>query len=491
MARVQSRIVVFPSLLIAAFGCHHDAAQGEQARHAKTPRTHVDAGATPRMQASDAGAKPRAHVADAAMGRADAASSDASGAAIDTDTVSDSGPVRDFCGAVDALGGFVGIEDLVFDAATQAIVPFKPNPGATPLGSPLDGPRYDATRMPWIERDDCADFYCSADTNAYRSEGLGAKQSHYVVLFPQPYAIGEDGTGVGGFAALSNEDAVDLRHEVNAASGGEHVMLAVLVMPNDRIDLQLGAMDRWAPEAAAWSLVTNWSPNYDEGYWLDDKVSRQAIERGLALHVPIFIVDKGMPGFLSTRYSDPVDVGRVANKYPDARFIVRHAAFEHGLGTNETSDPDPMNPDADLGWGKGVGQWPEGPYDEDDADVQTKYPLTRGVNSLIKSLRDNDIGPNTKNVYVSLDEVWAHLITRPIEAAHVIGKLMKYVGEDQILFGTGSMYYGKPDPQVRKFRDFEIPDEMQVLYGYPSLTVARKAKILALNAAHLFCPPSR
>jgi predicted TIM-barrel fold metal-dependent hydrolase len=217
------------------------------------------------------------------------------------------------------------------------------------------------------------------------------------------------------------------------------------------------------------------------------------IEHGLALHVPIFIVDKGMPGFLSGTYSDPVDVGRIAKKYPDARFIVRHAAFEHGLGVNETSDPDPMNPDADLGWGKGIGQWPEGPYDEDgvDSDVQAKYPLTRGVNSLIKSLRDNGIAPNSKNVYVSLDEVWAHLITRPTEAAHVLGKLMKYVGEDNILFGTGSMYYGKPDPQVQKFRDFEISDEMQQRFGYPALTEARKQKILGLNAARLFCSAPR
>jgi len=338
------------------------------------------------------------------------------------------------------------------------------NPGAGPFDAQLSSPRYDAVRMPWIDRGDCTNFDC-IDANAYRSAVLGAQQTHYVLLVPHPYSLGEDGTGVGGFALIPNEDAVDLRHDMNAIAGAEHVMVAPSIVPNDRIELQLAAMDRWASEAAAWSLVTGWSPTYDSGYWLDDSEGKQVIERGLALHVAIFLVEKGMSGFTNGTYSDPADVGRVAKKYPDARFIVRHAAFEQGLGANETSDPDPQNPDADLGWGKGVGQWPEGPYDEDDKDVQAKYPLTRGVNSLIKSLRDNDIAPNSKNVYVSLDEVWAHLITRPTEAAHVLGKLMKYVGEDNILFATDSMLYGKPDPQVQRFREFEIPDDMQQRYG--------------------------
>ena len=148
------------------------------------------------------------------------------------------------------------------------------------------------------------------------------------------------------------------------------------------------------------------------------------------------------------------------------------AAFEFGFGVADVERSD----------------WPEGPYDESDAAVQAQYPLTRGVNSLIKSLRDNGIEPN-QNVYVSLDEVWAHLITRPEEAAHVLGKLMKYVGEDNILWGTDSVFYGVPHPQVEAFRDFEIPQEMQDQYGYPALTESRKRKIFGLNAARLFCLP--
>jgi predicted TIM-barrel fold metal-dependent hydrolase len=122
--------------------------------------------------------------------------------------------------------------------------------------------------------------------------------------------------------------------------------------------------------------------------------------------------------------------------------------------------------------------------------VQDRYPLTRGVNSLIKSLRDSRIEPGG-NVCVSLDEVWAHLITRPIEAAHVLGKLLLYVGEDNILWATDGLFYGGPRPQIAAFREFQIPADLRAQYGYPELTPERKAKILGLNAARLFClaPP--
>ena len=129
-------------------------------------------------------------------------------------------------------------------------------------------------------------------------------------------------------------------------------------------------------------------------------------------------------------------------------------------------------------------------YDESDAIVQGKYPLTRGVNSLISSLRASGIAPN-QNVYASLDEVWAHVMTRPVEAAHVIGKLLRYVGEDNVLWGTTSLFYGSPSPQLSAFRAFQIPEALRNQYGYPELTDERKAKILGINAARLLCvtPP--
>ena len=114
--------------------------------------------------------------------------------------------------------------------------------------------------------------------------------------------------------------------------------------------------------------------------------------------------------------------------------------------------------------------------------------MDRGVNSLISSLREAGVGPN-ENVYVGLGGVWAELITRPVEAAHVLGKLLLYVGEDNLLWGTQAMLYGLPAPQLEAFRNFQIPEALQQEYGYPELSPLRKAKILGLNAARLLCLP--
>ena len=74
---------------------------------------------------------------------------------------------------------------------------------------------------------------------------------------------------------------------------------------------------------------------------------------------------------------------------------------------------------------------------------------------------------------------------KPDEAAHLLGKLLVHLGEDRILWGTDSIWYGSPQDQIQAFRAFEITPEFQERFGYPALTDERKAKILGLNAARL------
>jgi hypothetical protein len=75
---------------------------------------------------------------------------------------------------------------------------------------------------------------------------------------------------------------------------------------------------------------------------------------------------------------------------------------------------------------------------------------------------------------------------RPDEAAHVVGKLLKHVGEDRILWGTDAIWFGSPQDQIQAFRAFEITPEFQERHGYPALTPERKAKIFGLNAARVY-----
>ena len=66
----------------------------------------------------------------------------------------------------------------------------------------------------------------------------------------------------------------------------------------------------------------------------------------------------------------------------------------------------------------------------------------------------------------------------PDQAAHFLGKLLRYVGEDNVLWGTDCLFYGSPQPMIQAMRAFQISAEFQERYGYPKLTKELKAKIL-------------
>jgi predicted TIM-barrel fold metal-dependent hydrolase len=112
-------------------------------------------------------------------------------------------------------------------------------------------------------------------------------------------------------------------------------------------------------------------------------------------------------------------------------------------------------------------------YDADHADD--------GVNTLIKSLIDNNIAPNS-NVYAELGSTWRYLMREPEDAAHVLGKLLKYCGENNVLWGTDSIWYGSPQDQIQAFRAFQIAPELREAHGYPELTRGLKTKVFGLNA---------
>ena len=71
-------------------------------------------------------------------------------------------------------------------------------------------------------------------------------------------------------------------------------------------------------------------------------------------------------------------------------------------------------------------------------------------------------------------------------AAHILGQLLKFLGEDRVVFGSDSVWYGSPQWQIEALWRFEIPEEMRERYGYPELTETAKRKILGLNSARLY-----
>src|SRR6202008_588692 len=74
----------------------------------------------------------------------------------------------------------------------------------------------------------------------------------------------------------------------------------------------------------------------------------------------------------------------------------------------------------------------------------------------------------------------------PDSAAHALGKLFKYVGEDNVLWGTDSIWYGSPQDQIQAFRTFQISGELAAKHGYPKITPALRAKVFGRNALKVY-----
>jgi len=92
-----------------------------------------------------------------------------------------------------------------------------------------------------------------------------------------------------------------------------------------------------------------------------------------------------------------------------------------------------------------------------------------------------------RNVYAELGTTMASMIvTFPTVWAHLIGQLLYYMGEDHIVFGSDSLWYGGPQWQIDALWRFEIPNRIRNRWGYPELTDEAKKKILGLNSARLY-----
>jgi hypothetical protein len=108
-----------------------------------------------------------------------------------------------------------------------------------------------------------------------------------------------------------------------------------------------------------------------------------------------------------------------------------------------------------------------------------------GTDTLVQSVLDCELGMNS-NVFAELGSTWHAVMREPDQAAHLMGKLLKYLGEDNILWGTDCLFYGSPQDQIQAFRSFQISEEFQEKFGYPKITDAMRAKMFGLSAAKIY-----
>lgn len=239
-----------------------------------------------------------------------------------------------------------------------------------------------------------------------------------------------------------------------ATGGANRLLVENVVAPNVG---PLGAcLDEMTAAAAsgqvsAFKVYSAWSPS-GQGYSLTDPhIGLPTVQHAHDLGVKVFVAHKGLPLVnFDPRFNHPDDVVAVSRTYPDMDFVIYHSAW----------DPS----------------YAEGPYNPSS-------PL--GVDTVLAALDRHHVPPND-NVWVDVAAMWRNLLVSPDQAAHALGKVLKRVGERRVLWGTDSVWYGSPQPQIMAMRAFEITPQYQELYGYPALTPALKKRLFGLNAADLF-----
>ncbi|HWP10873.1 MAG TPA: amidohydrolase family protein [Ramlibacter sp.] len=245
--------------------------------------------------------------------------------------------------------------------------------------------------------------------------------------------------------------ADEVRRLVDKLEGTHRLLLHGRVNPNQPGDLE--GMDelkqKWG--VSAWKTYTQYGPD-GKGYFLFDDVGIRFIEKARALGVRNICIHKGLPfGSRSYEHSQCSDIGVVARRYPDVNFLIYHSGF--------------------------VSTVTEKAYDASGK--------SDGIDTLVTSLRKHQVKPNS-NVYAELGSTWRFLMRDPDQAAHALGKLIVACGENNVLWGTDSIWYGSPQDQIQAFRTFQIAEPLRERHGYPEITPALRSKIFGLNAANVY-----
>jgi len=193
------------------------------------------------------------------------------------------------------------------------------------------------------------------------------------------------------------------------------------------------------------------------GWWMDDeKMAYPAYEYSRKVKIKNICVHKGLPlPEWDMERSSPRDVPKAAADFPDLNFLIYHAAFKGVADAREAI--------------------------EDGFKTKTRIPW---VSDLCEARKKN---PKMKNVYMELGTTFGMtVITQPLLCAHLLGMMLDAFGQDHVLWGTDSIWWGSPQWQIEAFRRFQIPEELQQRFGYKPLTKEVKDKILGLNAARVY-----
>ncbi|MGH2952148.1 MAG: amidohydrolase family protein [Solirubrobacterales bacterium] len=238
--------------------------------------------------------------------------------------------------------------------------------------------------------------------------------------------------------------------------GGDNTPYITPKYLQEELDLMMERASIYRTKLRGWKTYCAWgSVPGASGWWLDSDTGMAFLEQVREIShrfkkvPPVVATHKGfaLPGFDQEK-STPRDIGPAAKANRDIRFLVYHSGYDIG--------------DTQRAYAG-------------DANVRSN---TNHVDALVKSLRENDYDAtrfrkrgkrfgNVPNVYAELGSVWRSVMDDPDQAAHLLGKLITHVGPKRICWGTDSLWYGSPQPEIVAMRRFEFTEQGKELYRLP------------------------
>ncbi len=98
----------------------------------------------------------------------------------------------------------------------------------------------------------------------------------------------------------------------------------------------------------------------------------------------------------------------------------------------------------------------------------------------------NMIALGHPNVYICMSLLVPWATTAPRKFARLLGEAMRFVGPDRITWGTDyAGFSAQIMGAVNGLCEFQIPEDMQLEYGYQPITDEDRAKMFGLNLARL------
>jgi hypothetical protein len=258
---------------------------------------------------------------------------------------------------------------------------------------------------------------------------------------------------------LPPAEMIETRAEINGLAKSRRIIAHGLFSPDlGRQDMESMHRQFEKMKIEAWKGYPG-QPLADGsvGWWMDDeKIAYPAYEYSRKIGIKNICVHKGLPlpGW-DLEHSSPKDVEKAARDFPDLNFLIYHAGF------------------------KGVRDAMEAV--QDGFKTKTNVPWVSDLCAMRKR------NPKMKNVYMDLGTTFGMtVITEPLLCAFMLGLMIDAFGEDHVLWGTDSIWWGSPQWQIEAFRRLQMPEDLQKRFKFKPLTDTVKAKILGLNSARVY-----